>query len=49
MAGLKTDIQRQIESKLVQIEFQAAIQVPNINIDRVDAEVRIFRSRRTSG
>ena len=40
LAGLKLGIKGQIESKLIQIEAKACLLISNIDVHRVDTEVR---------
>ena len=44
-AGSKLGVEGQIESKLAQIEAQAAILVSDVDVDGVDSEVRLGRRR----
>ena len=44
---LKAGVQSQIESELIPVEFQAAILISDKNVDRVNAQVGVLRSRRT--
>ena len=47
MARLQASVQSETESQLIQIEFQAAILIAHKNVDGVDPQVGVCRSRRT--
>jgi hypothetical protein len=48
-AGLKAGVQRQVESKLIQVKPQAALLISNENVDVAYAEIQILSIQPSSG
>jgi hypothetical protein len=49
VTGLKTSIESQMESKLIQVEIQAAILIANKNVDGVNTQVRVLPVQANGG